>query len=408
MQYVDFRSLLYSDTLVPDVFINEYMPALKSEYVKIYLYCLFLAGKNRNPAVSDLSRVLDIPLETVKKGLHFMSNLNIISWTEDGVVIRDLKEIEINKFYRPKSTSSPEEAIASGKAHLRRNQVIDAINNDCFSGVMSISWYVDIDLWFNQYGFEEDVMYMLFRHCRDSGSLIKPYVAKVAENMHSKGVINSFDFDMYIKEYEEIKTVGAQIQKKLKLRRRLDVYQEEYVDRWLYKYGYSFDIIEMALRKTTIRPEASFVFFDSVLKRWHDLGLDSAEKIAAHEKEFLEGYAGASKRAGGEAAGASSAGRGRAKSIGGFTQRKYDSESLDRFVTNEFGISEAENDEGRTGGDRVNNDRIDNDRAENDHVDNERVDNDRAGGNRGGDTQSAGGGMETADDGGDDPGAKRE
>jgi len=286
MRIIDYKTLLYSDTLVPDIFINEYLPALKSEYVKIYLYCLFLAGKNREPSVQDLARILDIPLDTVKKGLHFMDNLNIISWTQDGIIIKDLKETEINRFYRPKTTSTPEEASANGRLNIRRRQVIDAINNEFFSGVMSPSWYGDIDLWFEQYGFEEDVMLLLFQHCRDNNALTKPYIAKVAESMHAKSVRNSYDFDRYIREYEEMKSVGRQIQKQLKLRRRLDVYQEAFVDKWTNTYGFSFDIIEVALRRTVDRPDAAFNYFDRILTDWHKQGLDTLEKVQADQKRY--------------------------------------------------------------------------------------------------------------------------
>ena len=350
MQYIDFKSLLYSDTLVPDIFINEYLPALKSEYVKIYLYCLFLVGKNRNPTLQDLSYQLDIPLEIVKKGLHFMDNLNILSWTEEGVVIKDLKEIEINKFYRPKSTASPEEAAESGKMNIRRRQVIDAINNKFFSGVMSPSWYGDIDLWFELYGLDEDVMLLLFQHCRDNGGLKKNYIAKVAENMFSKGVRNSFDFDRYVREYDEMKEVGARIQKKLKLRRRLDVYQLEYVDKWINKYKFSFEIIEMALRKTVNRPDVSFPYFDGVLTEWYNLKLDTAEKIEAYEERHKKENAQEFGRFGGRGSGAGfarDARRGQS-TRGGFKQREYEDSELEQFITSDFGAigDPGENKEG--------------------------------------------------------------
>ena len=348
MQFIDFKTLLYSDTLVPDIFINEYLPALKSEYVKIYLYCLFLVGKNQNPSIQDLALQLDIPLETVKKGLHFMDNLNILSWTEEGILIKDLKEIEINKFYRPKSTSLPEEAAESSKLSIRRRQVIEAINNEFFSSVMAISWYGDIDLWFGQYGFDEDVMYMLFRHCRDNGGLRKTYITKVAENMYTKGVKNSFDFERYVREYEELKAVSGQIQKKLKLRRRVDEYQMEYVDKWINKYGYSFDIIELALRKTANRPDAAFPYFDSILTGWYNLKLDTVEKIQSHEERYKNDNAAGYKRAGsGVPIGKVSRGSRRdatshggaesgASTRGGFKQREYDDAELEQFVTSDF------------------------------------------------------------------------
>ena len=340
MQYIDFKSLLYSDTQVPDIFINEYLPALQSDYVKIYIYCLFLAGKNRGPTVQDLALLLDIPLEIVKKGLHFMDNLNIISWTEEGIVIKDLKEIEINKYYRAKSTSTPEEASDSIKLNTRRRQVVEAINNKFFNGVMSPSWYGDIDAWFTQYGFAEEVMLLLFQHCRDNGALTKAYIAKVAASMFSKGVKSSFDFDRYIREYEEMKTVSGLIQKKLRLRRRLDVYQQELVDKWINTYGFSFDIIEIALRKTTARPDASFNFFDKILTDWHDRGLDTTDKIQAEEKRFKAENAEAFRRAGGGtlnggavSGGAPAGSRGR----GGFKQRDYDDATFESLVSSDFG-----------------------------------------------------------------------
>ena len=346
MQFINFRSLLYSDTLVPDIFINDYLPALKSEYVKLYVYCLFLVGKNRSPQPQDLARILDIPLDTIKTGLRCMENLNILSWTEDGVVLKDLKEIEINRFYRPKTTSTPEEASERGRLNVRRNQVIDAINNTFFSGVMSTNWYTDIDMWFDQYGFDEDVMLLLFGHCRDNGALSKAYVAKVAENMHSEGVKNSYDFDRYVGRYEEMKAVAGKIQKKLRLRRRLNEYQEEYVKKWVWKLGFSFDVIEIALRLTVEKPEAAFNYFDAVLSDWHKKGLDTAEKILAEQRRRSEGAAaGAAENGAGAGAEQRQAARRqgprrqgqRSYSQGDFDQREYDDEALEKFVTNEFG-----------------------------------------------------------------------
>jgi len=41
MFFESCKSILYSDTLVPDIFITEYMPLLSSDSVKVYLYSLF-------------------------------------------------------------------------------------------------------------------------------------------------------------------------------------------------------------------------------------------------------------------------------------------------------------------------------------------------------------------------------
>jgi len=341
MQFVNYKTLLYSDTPVPDIFISEYLPALKGDYVKIYIYCLFLTGKNRGPDLQELSRVLDLPPDAVKNALHYMANLNLLTWSEEGVVIKDLKEIEINRNYTPKSTSSPEDAADRGRLNTRRRQVTEAINNTFFSGVMSPSWYIDIDVWFERYGFDEDVMMLLFGHCRDNGSLTKPYIAKVAENMHTKGVRNSFDFDRYIRSYQTMKTVSGQISKKLMIG-PLNVYQEEYVDKWVNKYGFTFDIIEQALRMTTRKPSAGFNYFDTPLTEWYKLELDTLEKVLAYQaRRKITSKKTTARRtagAGNEAGGAAIRGAGPVnRNQGGFVEREYMNNELDQYISSKFG-----------------------------------------------------------------------
>ena len=54
-----------------------------------------------------------------------------------------------------------------------RASAIEAINNMFFQGIMSPSWYSDIDLWFKKFEFDEEVMIALFRYCFDKSALHK-------------------------------------------------------------------------------------------------------------------------------------------------------------------------------------------------------------------------------------------
>ena len=125
--------------------------------------------------------------------------------------IVDLKEKEINKIYRRKTTSTPEEAILSSERSTKRRETIKAINDNFFQGVMSPSWYTTIDAWFDKYKFEEDVMYALFQHCYDYKGLSPSYIEKVADNWHSKNIVNSFDLDSYFIQYQKIKDIKQKI-----------------------------------------------------------------------------------------------------------------------------------------------------------------------------------------------------
>lgn len=286
MNFESNRSILFSDTLVSDIFISEYMPGADSDYVKVYMYCLFLGKHKRQVSINDLSKKLGVEIIKVKQAFAYWENLGVFVKKDNGIAICDLKEKEVHKLYRPKLTSTPEEAKQSAERNIRRSQVITAINNTFFQGVMSPGWYMDIDSWFEKYQFEEDVMLALFKYCFDRHALNKNYILNVAENWYSKGIKNSFDLDNYFVAYEKCNEIKKKICKKLSITRKMTEYEEAYVDKWIMEFGYDFEIIEIALKKTTSKTNPNFDYINAVITEWHGKGLKTVDHVQEHIKQF--------------------------------------------------------------------------------------------------------------------------
>lgn len=284
MYFDSCKSLLYSDTLIPDIFITEYMPSLNSDSIKIYVYCAFLSKYGKTAAAEMLSKKLDIDQEKVNTLLNSLEALGLIIRKNNNIILTDLKEKEINKIYRMKVTSTPEEAAFSSERNKKRNKILKSINSKFFQGLMSPSWYVDIDGWFDKYNFDEDVMYSLFQHCYDHNGLSKNYIVKVAEHWHNKGIKNIFDLDNYYLQYQKIKDIKLKIVQKLKLKRFLTEYEEAYLEQWVVDYGFDFDIIEIVLKRTTGKTNPSFNYIHAVLTDWHKKGLKTKEDVLGHLK----------------------------------------------------------------------------------------------------------------------------
>lgn len=314
MYFEAFKTILYSDTLVPDVFISEYLPSLSSDSIKVYIYCLFLSKHDKHSSVPEIAKSLDMDTNSVKTALILLESLGVVNKRDDGTLLFiDLKEKEINKLYRPKLTSSPEEALQSSEKNKKRNTIISAINNAFFQGVMPPSWYTDIDAWFDKYRFEEDVMYSLFQHCYDHNGMSKNYIIKVADSWHSKKIINAFDLDRYFIEYQKLREIKVNIAKKLKFNRMLTEYEQLYVEKWVIDFGYDFEIIEIALKRTTTKTNPSLEFVNTVLTDWHKNGLKTKEAI----NEYLLSKKSTSKQAVKGPA---------VPQHGNFKQREYDDE----------------------------------------------------------------------------------
>lgn len=320
MYFESFKSILYSDTLVPDIFIAEYLPSMDGDCVRIYLTCMMLAKYDKIADETELSKKLGVAPKKVKESLLYLESVGIITRKDDKIIFCDLKEKEINKIYRMKTTSTPEEAALSSERNKKRNSIITAINNTFFQGVMPPAWYVDIDTWFDRYGFEEDVMYALFRHCYTYKALSRNYIVKVAENWKSKGIQNSFELDKYDLEYQKFKDIKGKISRKLRRRAPFTEYEEEYIEKWVTDYKYDFDIIENALKKTVAKPTAAIKYIDAIISDWYKNGLKTLEEIASYEESNRR----TSKKTVEK----------QAPQTGNFDQRKYDDEFYENLYDN--------------------------------------------------------------------------
>ena len=48
------KSLLFSETLFPDIFFSEYLPELPSDYLKLYLYISFLSKYGKDVKLNNI------------------------------------------------------------------------------------------------------------------------------------------------------------------------------------------------------------------------------------------------------------------------------------------------------------------------------------------------------------------
>ena len=92
MLFEEYKSLLYSDTLVPDIFISEYMPSMDGDYVKVYLHWMLLSKYNRKATPEELAKKLNIEIDKVKDAFFYFESMGIITRKDDKIILNDLKK----------------------------------------------------------------------------------------------------------------------------------------------------------------------------------------------------------------------------------------------------------------------------------------------------------------------------
>lgn len=275
--------LLFSETVVPDIFFAEYLSQMPSSSVKVYLYIIFLSKYKKDIKLNDLSKKLAIPLKTITEATKFLEDNKLILKKTTGYIIVDLQEATLHELYTPNLTAS-KETIEKTAKNKSRAKAIEHINNMYFQGIMGPSWYNDIDLWFKKYGFDEQVMIALFDYCYNRSAMHRNYVQTVAEAWGNNKIKTWTDLETYSQQEDKLLKIKKLIAKKLGKHSGLTQYEEAYIESWVLNYGYDMDIIEIALKRTTYKQNPTFEYINNIISDWHERNL----KTPAEVTTFIE------------------------------------------------------------------------------------------------------------------------
>lgn len=274
------QQLLFSETIIPDIFFAEHLSQIPGDYLKIYMYISFLSKYSKDIKLNDLSKKLNIPLKAINDGLKFLEENNLIMKRSSGYIIVDLQELTLHNLYSPNLTMSKEKIEQNAK-NTSKAKAIDHINNMYFQGIMGPSWYNDFDIWFRKYGFDEQVMIALVDYCYKRSALSRPYVQTVAEAWASNQIKTWNDLDKYYAKQENLNKMKKNIAKKLGKHSGLTQYEEAYIENWVLNYGYDMDVIELALKRTTYKQNPTFEYINNIINDWHDRKLKTPSEVTA-------------------------------------------------------------------------------------------------------------------------------
>ena len=281
------KPLLFSETSIPDIFFSEYLSLIPGDYLKVYLYMIFLSKYNKEVKLNDLSKKISLPLKTIQESTKFLEENNLITKKTTGYIIVDLQEKTLHELYSPNLTPSAQtiEKIAQNKS---RAKAIEHINNMYFQGIMGPSWYSDIDLWFKKYSFDEQVMIALFDYCYNRSAMHRNYVKTVADAWGSHKIKTWNDLESYSEKEDRLLKIKKLIAKKLGKHSGLTQYEEAYIEEWVLNYGYDMNIIEIALKRTTFKQNPNFEYINNIIKDWNEHGFKTPEEINLYVEQKIK------------------------------------------------------------------------------------------------------------------------
>jgi DnaD/phage-associated family protein len=283
--FKDFK-LLLGDTLVPDLFISDHVASLDEVSLKTYLVLLHTAQRGFRPAdVDELAGRLGITPLCVEQALLTLIARELVEQIDGRYVPVDLKEKEVERHIEAVLGRRYEIRSLSREEVTERERIVTEVNDAFFQGVMSGTWYREIDRWFSEFNFEPKVVYALFVELGSRQKLDHiGYARQMALNWHKNGVSTYEQLVNYQEAYSVTKDFVQKVAKKLRI--KLSEFDIDAVSAWREELGFSYDIVELALKKSTrARGGGSIAFFDAILREWYDHNLKTKEAVEAYERD---------------------------------------------------------------------------------------------------------------------------
>ena len=111
------------------------------------------------------------------------------------------------------------------------------------------------------------------------------YIEKVAYTWAREGILTLERAEEYIKDLEAKRSIYGEIKKVLQIRdREFSSSERKYVDGWIV-LGYDASAVEIAYDRTILRTgRLSWNYLDSILHRWHTLGLHTVQEIIEKDR----------------------------------------------------------------------------------------------------------------------------
>lgn len=275
----DVMDFFLDDKLIPVVFLTDYMPELGNTALRVYLMSLLYGDRKRKVPGKEVAARLEIGEEDFKAAVCELAGQQLVATTGNlwNYQLLDLKKQTVEKYYRRKTSDTMVNAAARTKANKEREQMIRAVNDMHFHGLMGAKWYLTIDNWFELYDFDPGVVYAMFQDAADRDLLKGPnYLDAVARDYHKNGVKNFDDLKRYKENYSKLREICRRIGKTLN--KTMTNYDEMIVRKWVTEYGYDYPIIEVALRNAVRLAEPNMNYFDKILTDWHKAGIRSKEE----------------------------------------------------------------------------------------------------------------------------------
>lgn len=344
----------FSATVVPNLFIDRYMPSANGSYVKVYLYLLrCLSGASKPFTLSTAADALDETEKDIIRALSYWEKNNVISLIKEADSLTGITLLDLNvEPILPQNTEPLGGAVISIEKYRRENRP-ESVAEDPYKrpvytedqleefrqgGDMSMTLNA-IEIYLgrlltpqdlslvaflsDKLQFSSDLILHLYEYCVGKNKKKWEYIEKVAISWHQEGI----DTVAKAQEYSIMYDTCFNIVNKVFSLGRMPIGPErDFIRKWS-SWKLSTELLEEACNRTIMNiSKPDFKYADRILESWHKAGVSTLAEVKALDTThaLMNPRQNSSDSSARPAAMTRSAGN-----YNNYPQRKYSSEELE-------------------------------------------------------------------------------
>ena len=301
-------------TVVPNIFIDQFMPSANGAYVKVYLYLLrCFMGNCPEVTISSIADRLENTEKDIIRALTYWEKLNLLTLTRNPskeIIAINLVDLSTTQIDTPAITSDLDTELdeiavsihTETKPAIRKSysaeKIAELTSNDEIQWALHIvEIYLDrplkpMDLQLILYLYEElhfsaELIMYLFEYCVSKGKKNASYIEAVALTWAEEGIDTEAKAKEAATSYNDhFNTVN----KAFGLNRAPGQIERQYIAKWVEVFGFSDEIITEACNRTILRTQKpDFKYTDKILETWFKKNVKSHTDITRLDEEFSKG-----------------------------------------------------------------------------------------------------------------------
>lgn len=284
---IEKNDIDFGSTHIDNIFIEDFMPVARGEYVKVYLYAyknMMNQCETYELSNETLARNLQLTISDVENAWEYWENAGVIEkvYNLDGSY--DIEFKNLKRYYI--------QSVKPKKSESQSEQLVKSINQtDIRIMLGEIDYYMrrqttpvekaEIISWIGDYNMSTDLITEAFRYSTEKKNKVSVnYIRAIILSWYDKKLFTIEEVEEEIKKSDSLYVRKKKVLEKLGLQYKM-VSEEEIrmINDWYDKYDYPKSIIDEALTRTGQVNNPSIKYANAILDRWREKGITELKDI---------------------------------------------------------------------------------------------------------------------------------